>query len=452
MVIRADSHCQALVDDSNMENLRVPDSFKNIEKSEACMGKTIIEKILQKHSSEPVKVGSIIWIGIDVRTARDFGGASVVKNFVANYPGQKVKDLDRTFFTFDCVAPANNIPYANNQHACRKFAREQGLRVMDVDMGIGSHLNIEHGQAVPGATVVGTDSHLNILGAVGAFGQGMGDQDIAFTFKTGRTWFEVPPSMKVIVRGTYSYPVTAKDLTLKMLEVFGSNGGLNYSMEYVGEAIDALDLPGRITLASMATEMGAIISFISPSKSVIDFLSRRAGKELEPLVADPDANYAKTVEVTIDGLEPLIACPHSPSNIKKVRDVAGKHIDSVFIGSCTNGRFEDFQMVAKQIQNKKVASHVMAKVVPATKEVYAEMLAKGVLKTLFDAGFIISHPGCGGCASGQLGMTGKDEVQISTSNRNFKGKQGDGETYLASPLVAAASAVAGVITDPRDLR
>ena len=312
-------------------------------------------------------------------------------------------------------------------------------------------MNIEEGQATPGMTIVGTDSHLNILGAVCAFGQGMGDQDIAFAFKTGRTWFEIPHSMKVIVKGTYAYPTTAKDLTLKMVGTLGSNGALGLSMEYLGKAIDDLDLAGRITLASMATEMGAIISFIVPDGKILDELSRRAGRKIEGIAADADATYVKTIEVDVTNLEPMIACPYTPENVKKVRDVAGRRIDSVFIGSCTNGRYEDFAAVAKLVGKRKVATHVMAKVVPATREVYAQLLKDGILQSLFDAGFIVTSPGCGGCASGQIGMTGKDEVQISTSNRNFKGKQGDGDTYLASPLVAAASAVAGKITDPRDL-
>ncbi len=415
------------------------------------MGQTVIQKIIALHSKESPTPGSIVWMDLDVRSARDFGGANVVKNFEAHYPGQAPADPKKTCFTFDCVVPANNIPYANNQHTCRKFARKHGLKVYDVDQGIGSHINIEEGMAIPGATIVGTDSHLNILGAVGAFGQGMGDQDIAFSFRTGKTWFEVPHTMKVKIKGTFSHPVTAKDLTLKMVQVLGSNGALGLAMEYYGPAIDALDLPGRITLASMATEMGAIISFIPPDQATLDWLSKAAGRKVEGIYADADATYCKEIEVDVSGLEPLVACPYSPENVKRVRDVAGRKVDSVFIGSCTNGRFEDFEIVARFLRGRKIASHVMAKAVPATQKVYAQMLESGVLKTLFDAGFIISHPGCGGCASGQIGMTGKDEIQVSTSNRNFKGKQGDGDTYLASPLVAAASALAGELADPRDL-
>ncbi len=203
------------------------------------MGNTIIEKILKLHSSEEVKPGKIIWIDIDVRSARDFGGANVVKNFQKHFgTDERVHDNSKTFFTFDCNVPANTIPYANNQQICRDFAKEQDIKLYDVDAGIGSHVVIDEGLALPSKTVVGTDSHLNILGAVGCFGQGMGDMDIAFTYKTGKTWFEVPPTMKINLKGNVEYPATAKDIVLAMLQELGSAGALGRSVELYGKAID----------------------------------------------------------------------------------------------------------------------------------------------------------------------------------------------------------------------
>ncbi len=415
------------------------------------MGQTIIQKIFQAHSpaGTDVSPGSIIWLDLDVRTARDFAGANVVQNYRTHYGDAPVADKDKTFFTFDLVVPAKNIPYANNQQICRIWAREQGVKVYDVDAGIGSHVAIEEGLAYPGSTFVGTDSHLNILGAVGAFGQGMGDKDIAFTFKTGKTWFEVPPTMKVIVKGKIEYPCTARDLTLAVLRQLGSKGALGRAIEFYGPAVEELDLAGRITLASQVTEMGGIIGFIPPSEEIVAYARQRTGRDdLEPVYADPDAEYIETVEVDITGLEPLIACPPSPANVVPVREVAGRRVDSVFFGSCTNGRFEDFAAVAEVVEGKHVAPGVMASVVPATRTVFEQMLRSGVLETLFEAGFIISNPGCGGCASGHIGMTGKGQVQISTSNRNFPGKQGAGETYLASPVTAAWCALTGEISAP----
>ncbi len=454
-------------------------------------GHTLIQKIFAAHTAPgtPVNPGDIIWLDLDVRTARDFGGANVVKNYREQYGDAPVADPARTFFTFDLVAPASNIPYANNQQTCREWARAQGVRVYDVDAGIGSHVAMEQGLVRPGDTFVGTDSHLNILGAIGAFGQGMGDQDIAFAFKTGRTWFEVPPTMKVVITGELRAPCTARDLTLAVLRVLGSNGALGRAIEFYGPAIDALDLAGRITLASQVTEMGGIIGFpmtnhesgimnqqesgsagqrVSGAEAIHERdtntrmaeggsagqrESEAAGWIQNPKskiqnCADPNADYIETIAIDIGDLEPLLACPPSPANVKPVRAVAGRRIDSVFLGSCTNGRFEDFAAVAEIVRGQRIAPHVMATVVPATRAVYAQMLGSGVLQTLFDAGFIVSNPGCGGCASGHLGMTGKGEVQVSTSNRNFPGKQGAGETYLASPATAAWCALKGEITAP----
>jgi 3-isopropylmalate/(R)-2-methylmalate dehydratase large subunit len=417
-------------------------------------GRTIIEKILQAHTSGdvPVVPGNIVWLDLDVRTARDFAGANVVQNYRTHYGQDPVADRNRTFFTFDLVVPANNIPYANNQQQCRIFAREQGIKVYDVDAGIGSHVAMEEGLAYPSVTLVGTDSHLNILGAIGAFGQGMGDQDIAFAFKTGRTWFEVPPTMQVLLEGEFKAPCTARDLTLAVVGRLGASGALGRAIEFYGPAIDRLDLAGRITLSSMVTEMGGIIGFVPPSPEVLAFCRQRSGQgNLRGVYADPDAGYVETIEIDISNLEPLIACPPAPDNVKPVRQVAGRRIDSAFFGSCTNGRYEDFAAVVEVVRGKHIAPWVMASVVPATREVYAQMLGSGVLGTLFDAGFIISNPGCGGCASGHIGMTGKGEVQVSTSNRNFPGKQGAGETYLVSPVTAAWSALKGEIAVPEVL-
>lgn len=414
------------------------------------MGHTIVEKIFRKHLVRPgdeVKPGNIVWIKLDVRSARDFGGANVVKNFNKYCKGEKVDDPAKTFFTFDCQAPANTIPYANNQQICREFARAQGIKVYDVNAGIGSHVLIEQGLAVPGSTTVGTDSHLNIMGAVGAFGQGMGDIDIAYAMRHGATWFEIPPSIKITINGKLKYPAGAKDLTLFILKEFGSAGLLGASVEFYGEAVESLALHERITLSSMATEMGAIVGLIPADETVAEYFRRRSGaKTIDLLRADPDAVYAREYTLDINGLKPLAAAPPSPENVIEVEKLRDVKVDSVFIGSCTNGRFEDIKAAADIVAGKKIKNNIMAKVVPATEEVYQRMIETGVLQTLFKAGFIISSQGCGGCASGQIGMTGKNEVQISTSNRNFDGKQGDGKTYLASPVVAAFSALNGYIS------
>lgn len=415
------------------------------------MGKTIIEKIISTKSAGDAKAGDMVMMKLDIRSARDFGGANVIKNFETYYLGETVADPKKTFFTFDCVVPANNIPYANNQQIARVFAKKHGINVFDVDSGIGSHVLIEQAIAGPGKVVVGTDSHLNIMGSVGGFGQGMGDIDIAFAFKTGKSWFEVPQTIKINVKANeLIFPVSPRDLTLAIVGKLGAKGGLGKVVELYGEIIDKLDLAGRITLSSMATETGAIAFIIIPNQNIIDFF-RKKGQfpDMSIIKSDPDANYSEIINYDFNTLVPLISLPGRPDNVVPVEDVKGKKIDSVFIGSCTNGRFEDFRVVAEIIGDNKISSKVMAKIVPATKAVFGQLISSGLMEKFFKAGFIISNQGCGGCASGQIGMTGKGEIQLSTSNRNFKGKQGDGETYLCSPATAAASALTGVITDPR---
>jgi 3-isopropylmalate/(R)-2-methylmalate dehydratase large subunit len=415
------------------------------------MGKTVIEKIIKDHTQEKVEPGNIVWMDIDVRSARDFGGANVVKNLQKNYPNESpVADSKKTYFTFDCVVPANNLGYAENQHIARTFAREflPQENLYDVDAGIGSHVMIEKGIAVPNSTVVGTDSHLNILGAIGAFGQGMGDQDIAFTFKTGKTWFEIPESMTISVTGTPAPNSSAKDVTLGLLEQLGSAGALGKSIEFYGDTIDTLSLAGRITLASQVTEMGGIIGLITPNQAIIDYCQERSGRDFPVHVADKDASYVEKLEFDFEGLEPRIAAPSSPANVKPVSEVAGTKVDSVVIASCTNGRYEDLVLAAKMLKGKKIHPDVMMKIVPATQEVYGQLLKEGLLSIFFHSGAIISNPGCASCASGQIGMTGEGEVQVTTGNRNFAGKQGKGHTYLASPATATATALAGEITVP----
>lgn len=400
-----------------------------------------------------MSAGDVVWIGIDVRSARDFGGANVVKNLKVHYDPPYVDDIDKTYFTFDCNVPARDTGYAENQQICRIFAREAGVRVFDVRAGIGSHVVIERGIARPGSIVVGTDSHLNILGAVGCFGQGMGDKDIAYVFASGRNWFEVPETMRVVLEGSVRYPVTAKDVALAVIRELGSAGALGKVIEFTGEGAEGLSLSGKITLASMATEMGAIAAFLPVDEKTRGWLSDRTGGEkLELVSADPDAAYTDTLTLDLDEVVPLAACPPSPSNVKPISEIEGTRIDTAFLGSCTNGRFEDMVHAASILKGRRVKEGVSLKVVPATEEVYERMLDEGILDVFVRAGALVSNPGCSGCASGQIGMVGRGEIQLSTSNRNFAGKQGKGDTYLVSPATLAASVVTGEITSPLEMQ
>ena len=415
------------------------------------MGQTVIEKILSLHSNEDVQAGDVTWIGIDVRSARDFGGANVVK-ILEKYGGGVIDDISRTYFTFDCNVPPTNEGYADNQHFCRRFARWTGVHLYDIDNGIGSHILLEKGHVIPGSITVGTDSHLNIMGAVGAFGQGMGDTDIAFVFRAGQTWFEVPETVVLNIDGYLAKNAHAKDLVLSVIGKIGTKGLLRLCAEVRGEVIDNLSLAGRITFASMATEMGAIATIIEPNDEVLHYIKNRTGLDsVSPVRPDEDADYMKEITLDLGEITPKIAKPYSPGNVADVSDVEGLEIDSGFIGSCTNGRFEDMYVVAKILKGKRIKKGFLLKIVPATTEVYNRMVDEGIMKILRDAGAIVGAPGCGGCAAGQIGIIGEGEIQLSTSNRNFKGKQGKGETYLTSPAVVAASALTGKITIPPEV-
>jgi len=407
------------------------------------MGQTIIEKILSRRAGRPVRPGDIVDVAIDARVARDFGGANVVKNIKDH--GLSVDDVTKTFFTFDCNPGGSDQKYAANQHACRMFARERGVNLFDVDAGIGTHIAIEKGLVGPGGTLVSTDSHANILGAVGAFGQGMGDQDIAAAWAYGKVWFKVPESIKIVLQGKPPAGTAPKDIALRLLREFGAAGLLGLSAELYGPAVDAFDLSGRITVASMATEMGAIILLFPPNKSVLDHFDR-LGTPYAATYADPDAAYLRTVEIDLSDLEPLVSRPGHPEDVVAVREVAGAKIDSAFIGSCTNGRFEDLAAAAAALRGRRVAPGVVLKIVPATRDVWRGALDEGLIALFMEAGALVGNPGCAGCAEGQIGQNGPGEVTVSTGNRNFAGKQGKGSVYLASPATTAASAVAGVIS------
>lgn len=408
------------------------------------MAQTIIEKIISRHAGRDVKPGDIVDVSLDVRIARDFGGANVVKNIEEH--GLGINDPARTFFTFDCNPCGSDQQYAANQQKCRLFARGHGIRVFDIDAGIGTHLAIDLGLIAPGGTLVSTDSHANLLGAIGAFGQGMGDQDVAHAFAHGKTWFEVPKSLKVVLKGKPGPLATAKDIGLALLRHFGANGLLDYSAELYGDCVDELTLDQRITIASLATEMAGIILFFPPNQAVIDYCFNAGAKASEPVWADTDAGYDRVETVDISGLGPMISRPGHPEDVVEAVEVAGRKVDSCFIGSCTNGRFSDLKAAAEILKGRKVAPAVVLKIVPATDRIWQQCLDAGVIEVFKQSGALVGNAGCAGCAAGQIGQNGPGEVTISAGNRNFTGKQGSGDVYLASPATVAASAVAGVIT------
>lgn len=406
---------------------------------------TLLEKILAAHSGlSVVHPDEIVDVQIDARVARDFGGANVVKNL--RDWNLSIENPEKTLFTFDCNPTGSDQKYAVNQHICRLFARENGIKVYDIDAGIGTHILIDKGFIYPGATAVSTDSHANILGAVGAFGQGMGDVDIAAAWHDGKVWFKVPHSVRINFEGQIPEKITSKDVALNLLGIFGANKLLGYSIEIAGPSVEKLSLDDRITISSMATEMGAAIILFPPSEEVIDYCSKCAGKEFEPVYPDGDAIYHETFNIDVSTFRTMVSLPGEPHNTADISKVQGTKIDSAFIGSCTNGRLSDMIDAAAVLKDRKVAPGVILKIVPSTDAIWKQCLEKGLIDIFKRAGALVSNAGCAGCAAGQVGQNGQGEITLSTGNRNFPGKQGKGSVYLASPGVVAASAVAGFIT------
>lgn len=414
------------------------------------MGMTIIEKILANHSKHnTVSPNQIIDVEIDARVARDFGGANVVQNI--EEAGLEVHNPNKTFFTFDTNPTGSDQKYAANQQLCRIFARKRGIKVFDIDVGIGTHTLIERGLAWPGSTGVSTDSHANILGAIGAFGQGMGDKDIAAAWAKGAVWFKVPPSVKLVFSGVRPHNVSAKDIVLNLLNRFGANQLLGVAIEVYGNAIDGMSLDERLTVSSMATEMGAIAIIFPPNQQVLDYCSAATGQTQAGFFADENATYETVHEIDIQTFTPMVSLPGKPHDTVNVEQAYKTKIDSVFLGSCTNGRMHDLRIAANLLRGRKVAPGVVMKIVPATDAIWLQAMDEGLIKIFKQAGAMVSNAGCAGCAAGQVGQNGPGEVTLSTGNRNFPGKQGKGEVFLTSPEIATASAIAGFITTPLNI-
>ncbi len=365
--------------------------------------------------------------------------------------GLSIDDPSKTFFTFDTNPTGSDQKYAASQQVLRLFSRKHGIKVFDINNGIGTHSLISEGLVWPGSTAVTTDSHANILGAVGAFGQGMGDKDVAAAFHQGKVWFKVPSSAKITLTGEIPSNVTAKDVVLNLLNRFGANSLLGYSVEFYGEAVEKLTLDQRITIASMGTEMGVIILLFPPNDAIMKYCEEKTGRKLDKIAADSNAKYDKEFTIDASDFIPMVSRPGKPHDTVDINLEKKVKIDSAFVGSCTNGRMEDLQAVAKILKNRKVAPGVVFKIVPTTDVIWKQCLDEGLIEIFKNAGALVSNAGCAGCAAGQVGQNGPGEVTISSGNRNFPGKQGKGLVYLASPASVAASAVAGYITTEDDI-
>lgn len=412
---------------------------------------TIIERILSKGSGRKVGPGDKVESKVDLVVIRDLGGGEVVVQYEKSFGSEPVWDPARVALTFDYQAPAKAAEVADSQRVCRQFARRQGIhRLFDVNYGIGQHVLLEHGLARPGSVVVGTGSHINQLGAVSCFATGVSAPEMVAALRTGKLEFVVPETVKVTFKGSYSFPTCSKDLALHFVSRVGPKAAGGKTLEFYGHALNEFQVHDALTLASLVTEIDGKTGFVPPNEQVAAFLKSRIGQAIELPAADADAAYSGSVDLDVQDLPPQVACPHTPLNVKAVNEVRGTHIDFAFIGSCTNGRFEDLALAAAVLKSAgKVHANVQLTISPATIEVARKCLRSGYYETFLDAGAIVTNPGCSLCAVGHHGALGRGDVLVSSSNRNLLGQLGEGaEVYLASPATVAASAVKGEITDP----
>jgi 3-isopropylmalate/(R)-2-methylmalate dehydratase large subunit len=416
------------------------------------MSMTMAEKIMAKASGKKeTKAGEIVIANIDVAMTHDLTGPLSVKSF-NKIEVDKVWDPEKIVILFDHQVPADSLDAAQNHIMMREFVEKQDItNFYDVKEGVCHQVLPEKGHIVPGEVVVGTDSHTCTHGALGAFSTGIGSTDMAMVFATGKLWFKIPETIKFDIQGNLKDYVYAKDVILHIIGKIGADGATYKACEFAGETTKKMSVSERMVLCNMAIEMGGKTGLVEPDEKTVNYLKDRTNREYGILKTDLDAESLDTMQIYVDDLEPQIACPHNVDNVKSISEVEGTNIDQVFLGSCTNGRLEDLRTAAKIVKGNQISDKVRMLVIPASREIYLQAMDEGLLRTFAESGALVCNPCCGPCLGGHIGLIGPGEVSLSTSNRNFQGRQGspDAEVYLSSAAVAAASALKGVITHPR---
>ncbi|MEM0330463.1 MAG: 3-isopropylmalate dehydratase large subunit [Archaeoglobaceae archaeon] len=417
------------------------------------MGSTIVEKIFSKACGKKVKAGDFVFANIDLAMIHDITAPLAIKAF-KEIAGEKAKvwDSKKVIMAFDHQAPADSVKSAENQKLLRIFAQEQGILNYDVCHGIAHQIMVEN-HVLPGMLVVGADSHTCMYGALGAFATGIGSTDMGCVLATGKLWFKVPESIRFNIHGKLEKHVYGKDIVLRIIGNVGAEGANYKACIFSGEVVKKLPMADRLTMCNMAIEMGGKAGIVEPDEITLQYLNEM-GREFdgELLTSDEDAKFEE-VELNVSGMEPQVAVPHRVDNVVGISEVKGVKVDQVFIGSCTNGRYEDLKIAAEILKGEKVAKGVRLLVIPASRREYTRALKDGLIEIFVDAGAIVEFPSCGPCMGGSFGLIASGEVSVSTSNRNFIGRQGspEGKIYLVNPAVAAASAIYGVLTDPREI-
>jgi 3-isopropylmalate/(R)-2-methylmalate dehydratase large subunit len=415
---------------------------------------TISEKILAEHSGlREVEPGQLINALLDLILANDITAPIAIEEF-RRVGATHVFDPSKVVLIPDHFVPNKDIKSAQQCQLMRDFAREQNLVYFEVgEMGIEHALLPEQGLVLPGDLVIGADSHTCTYGALGAFSTGVGSTDVAAAMITGEAWFRVPETIKIIFQGKRRPWVDGKDLILHTIGKIGVEGARYKSMEFTGETISNLSMDSRLTMANMAIEAGGKNGIMAPDRITKEFVQSRAKRPYKFFQSDNGAHYSEVLEIDVNQIEPQVAFPHLPSNVKPVRSVGNIAIDQVVIGSCTNGRLEDLRIAARILKGRKRAPYVRLIIIPATQTIYRQAMKEGLFEIFLDANAVISTPTCGPCLGGYMGILGKGERAVATTNRNFVGRMGhpQSEVYLANPAIAAASAVLGRIGAPEEL-
>jgi 3-isopropylmalate/(R)-2-methylmalate dehydratase large subunit len=429
-------------------------------------GRTFAQKAIARAAGLPdAAVGQIVDVRPDLILSHDNTAAIAAMFYRLGL--KKVCDPDRLAITLDHAVPPPTPRHAQNHAEIRRFVAEQGIRnFFEAGRGICHQVLSEEALVLPGQMILGADSHTTHFGWMGAFGAGVGRSEVLALWATGEIWLRVPESIRIVLTGRLPPGVTTKDLCLRIFRDLGADGGLYRSVEFAGEGVRHLSIESRMGIANFMAEFGVKNAYLPPDDRVFDWLApRRARRTGEPIEAvreriaagalypDPDAPYEAEYVYCLEDLEPMVACPHSVDHVRPLREVAGTRIDMAFIGTCTNGRLEDIAAAAEILRGRRIAPGVRLLVIPASREVLEEALRRGFIQTLVEAGAMIGVPGCGPCMGNHMGIPAPGEVVISSGSRNFRGRMGtpDAEIYLASPAVVAASALRGVITDPREI-
>ena len=418
------------------------------------MGMTMTEKILAAHAGcEKVEPGQLIRAKVDFLLANDITGPQAIPEF--EKIGRPVFDPDKIALIPDHFIPNKDIKSAEQAKALRDFARQHNItHYVEVGrMGIEHVLLPEMGWVRPGEVIIGADSHTCTYGAIGAFATGVGGTDLGASMATGDTWFKVPSTIKVELTGSLPEWVSGKDVILTLIGRIGVDGARYQALEFTGPGVAALSMADRFTISNMAIEAGGKNGIFPVDEKTVEYLKARTDHPYTVYTADPDAVYAREVKIDLSSLRPVVALPHLPENVKAVAELPETRIDQAVIGSCTNGRIDDLEQAAKIIAGRKIHPAVRAIIIPGTQEVYMEAMKRGFIAQFIEAGAVVSTPTCGPCLGGYMGILAAGERCVSTTNRNFRGRMGhvDSEVYLASPAVAAASAILGRIAEPKEV-